>query len=388
MKKILFVISERDYFSAYGRLSYLLQRMSVEFEVTVITDSEGVKDDILKGLQGKKTVTVQKVDAQPLPITFDFRNNLAKAFVRYTHDLTIPGTDLKIWKTAAFDDFWGHITTCSFPELSTIDADLVLLPLISYDDTPWQETDFLYTHAAFRAKEANKKVVGLQLFPVFNTLLLMAKLVDAIILKDKQEEEFYIRKGFREDTLHVLTDDKDVYSLTTIDDVYKNHMYNSQLDIGPGEMAVAITNHMKYRPQIREAIGLLGESKLPVVLLLIKREYAVRDLHEDQIIRDIYFDDIRRSGCKFYLIEQQSTVPTLMVSDVIISPVYAVPLEFAAHYGKTALVYNPYFEDMPDFKNVSFINKPSGFIRCLKNAYDERQKRTTINKTLEKILKG
>ena len=375
MKKLLFPIGDRDYETTQGRIIYLLKSLSKTFRVELITNSKEVYDNISKKLEPGGNVTVKYVEPRFLPLNFDYRDNLAKIFVRYTHDLSLPNTDLKIWKTAAFDDFWGHISTCAFPEIQTIDADVVVLPLISHDDAPWEETDIFYTTLLFMAKEAGVKVAGYQLYPVFNGVTLMTKLVDAIIVRKEFEKEFHIKMGIAPEKIHLLTDEKDIYSLSTIEDTYKNHIYNAQIEIRRDELGVVVCNHGKLRPQIIEIFKAIGESKIPTVLFLIKRDFVIRELQEDEIIKDLFFDPIREIGCRFYLVEQQSLVPIAMMADVVISPAYIVPLEFAARYGIEAWVYNRCHDPLSKVNGVTFMNQREELTASLEKAYEDKRKK-------------
>lgn len=216
------------------------------------------------------------------------------------------------------------------------------------------ETDIFYTTLLFMAKEAGIKVVGYQLYPVFNGVKLMPQLMDAIIVRKEFERDFHIKMGIAPEKIHLLTEEKDIYSLSTIEDTYKNHIYNSQIEISRDELGVVVCNHGKLRPQIIEIFKALEESKIPVVLFLLKRDFVIRELQEDEIIKDLFFDPIRKIGCRFYLVEQPSLVPIAMTSDVVIAPTYVVPLEFAARYGIKAWVYNRCYDPLPDVNGVSF----------------------------------
>ena len=145
MRKILFPISEKEYIVCQKRLCHLIKTIAQAFWVDVVTTAEEVFDDLKTKLEGCQNTEVRYLKEKFLPLTFDFRDNVSKIFVKYTEDLYIPGTDLKMWKTAAFDDLWGHISACAFPEVKSVDADAVLLPLQSWEELPLESTDVLNT---------------------------------------------------------------------------------------------------------------------------------------------------------------------------------------------------------------------------------------------------
>ncbi len=385
MRSILFPMSEKEYLSSQKRIAELIKKMTEAFRVEVWTASQTVYEDLKEGLKACPNLKLKCLKPAYLPLTFDFRDNASKIFSRYAKGITIPGTDLEIWKTAAFDDLWGHYSTCSFPEIKKIEADMVLLPLQSWEDLPLDETDVLYTSIALLAKEGGKKIVGYQLHPVFNVFKLMPRLMDGIIVRADFERQFYIDMGIAPAKVFCLSDPKDIYALSTIEDAYKNHLYNDQIPVRPDELSVVVLNHAKLRPQMREIFDLIAESKIPVVLSLVKRDFFVKDLSEDEIIKDAYFPAIKKIACPFYLVEVDSMVPTAMVSDVVISPAYVTPLEFAARYEKASWVYNPCDEKRSPVNGVRFIDQPEDFVAALKKVYGEKQKRLGMNDLLQEI---
>ena len=148
MKKILFPLADKEY-AVIERVHFLLKSLSKSFIVEVLIASKDVHEGISKKLKGCENVILRLAEPKYLPFNFDFRNDLARIFIQYTDNICIPNTDLKLWKTAAFDDFWGHVSNISFPEITGIDADIVLLPVISFEDSPWEEADVFYTTFVF-----------------------------------------------------------------------------------------------------------------------------------------------------------------------------------------------------------------------------------------------
>ncbi|HBI24107.1 MAG TPA: hypothetical protein DDX84_07910 [Nitrospiraceae bacterium] len=385
MKKILFPLADKEY-TVLERMHLLLRSLSRNFIVEVLTASKDVHEGISKKLVDCQNIILTLVEPKYLPFNFGFRDDLAKIFIQYTDNICIPNTDLKLWKTAAFDDFWGHLSNISFPEIRGIDADIVLMPLISFEDNPWEEADVFYTTVAFMAKNAGVKIIGYQVYPVFNCLKLMPRLMDAIIVREEYEREFYSDIGIPTEKIHLVTDEKDIYLFSTIEDAYKNHLYNTHIDIGRDELGVLVINHQKYRPQIKEIFNAIGQSGVATVLSLLKRDYHVREVTEDHIMEKLYFDDIRKITDRFYLIESQSVVPIIMLSDVIISPAYVAPIEFASRYRKRAFVYNPLYGSRPDINGVKFVNMQTELTALLKTAYSEKRESVSMTNILKLLM--
>ena len=387
MKRVLLPVSEYEYNSADGRLFNLAKGLSEHFIVKFLTFSKDVVDTINKKASDCKNISAEFVETGSIPLPLDLRTNLVKIFIQFTDDLFIPGTDLKLWKTAATDDFWGHLSPCSYEGKLTVDADIVLLPLLTYDYTPPEDTDVFYTSVLFKAKEADIKVAGYQLYPVFNGHKLMPRLMDALIIRKDYEKQFYIDKGIAAENIYLLTDAKDRYSLSTITDAFQNHLYNDQIPISRDELAVVVFHHAKFRPHIRQIIKAIGNAKVPVALFLVKLGFVIKDLLEDQIVNDFYLEDIKKAGCRFYLVEPQSSVPVEMISDVIIAPAYTAPLELAFRYGKKTIVYNPFYDNMPDVEGTDFINTHQELTAALKRAHHEKKTTVSMADAINSILR-
>jgi len=377
MKKLMFPLNERDYFATGGRISYLMDDLSKYYMVEVLTISKDVYDDLLKKVEStSSSVLVRYIDSIYTPVTIATRDDLVKIFIRYTYDMVIPGTDIKIWKTTAIDDFFGHISGLSFPGITGSDADMILFPLMNDDEPLSEDSDIFYTTLLFDAREKGTKVMGYEVYPVFGGNLLMPRLMDGLIVRKEFEKLFYIKKGIAAEKIWVLTNDRDIYSLSTIEDTYKNYLYNSQIEVNRSELAITVFNHAKFRPQLSELFRVIAETGFPVVLLLVKRIYNIGGYTEDNVIDGIFMEDIKKIKCRFYIVDPTSVVPTVMISDVVISPSYIGPLEFSAQNGKESWVYNPLNDPTPEVNGITFINNPGDLARTFKRAY--KTKRDTV----------
>ncbi len=389
MKKLLFPVSERDYFATSARICHMLNELSMHFIIEVLTISKKVYDEINEKLDtASSNIHARLIVEESLPITYAVRDDLAKRFVQYTYDIVVPGTDLKLWKTTAFDDFWGHISGSYYPEIAGIDADMLLFPLMNYDESISDEVDVFYTTLLFDAKEAGIKVAGYQVYPVVESGLLMARLMDALIVRQEYEKQFYVKKGIAQEKIWVLTDSRDIYSLTTIEDVYKNHLYDSQITIDRSELGVVVFNHARFRPQLREVFRVITETGIPVALFLVKRNIIVREYTEDKIIEGVFLNDLKKIKGRFCVVGSDAVVPVVMTSDVVISPSYISPVEFSAQQGKDAWIYNPVIDPMPDINGVRFIKSPDNLAQSLKRAYKRKHDTIGMIDIINELTKG
>ena len=82
MKKVLIPLGERDYETTQRRVGHLIESLSKTLQVEIITNGKAVYDNFNKRVGPNPNVTVKFVEAKFMPLTFDFRDNLAKIFVR------------------------------------------------------------------------------------------------------------------------------------------------------------------------------------------------------------------------------------------------------------------------------------------------------------------
>lgn len=387
MKKLLFPISEPDYFTTQGRLSYIIQALEKEYSVEVLTTSQRVYDDATQKLLACPNVKVSRIDPKIFPLSFDMRDHLARISISYSHELCLSGTDLRLWKISAADDFWGHLSLFGYPDLKLHEADITLLPLLSTDEFPWEETDVLYTFITVLAKEAGKKMIGYQLYPVFNSAYLMPRIMDAIIVRKDYEKQFHMDIGIPSDKIHLLTDPRDRYALSMIEDPYCNAFFHSETPVLREELAITITNHAKYRPQILQILRAIEESGIPTVVSILKKGFTVMDSSEDQVIEEMYANDFNKAGCRVNIVESQALIPTIMNSDVVVGPTYVGSIQLAGRYHKRAWVYNPLTEVRLEVDGVRFINEEKDLLAALALAYTEKLKLIGMLDILNRIVR-
>ncbi|MEW6417020.1 MAG: hypothetical protein AB1480_02740 [Nitrospirota bacterium] len=388
MKRILFPIGEREMLATQGRLMYLPERIaSPDVTVDIITYSNEVFEKTGNFWKNNNNINVVLSDPNPLVIPADFRDNLVKIFIPQIKDILIPDTDLSLWKVAAFDDFRGHISSFTFPDLKG-DYDLMLLPFPSFDEPPPDKSDAFYSTIIFLAKERGIPIVALQIYPVFNTPVLFVKIADYFIVKSEFERQYYEQRGIEKGKIFILNDIKDCYCLDTIEDVYKNLLFDEQIkkiELTSDELVVLIINHPRFRAQIKEILKLLGSLNTPKTVFFLKRGYHVRDLSEDQIINDLIREDLKRIKGRFFIAEDGSLVTLLMLSDLIISTSYIIPLQFASKYNKVAVVFNPLFPKTPSHNGVTFINNLNVLLEVISLCISAKKTDVSIGDILKKV---
>lgn len=386
-KRILFPIGEREFVSVQERLLYIPLKLAKKgFVIDVVTYNEEIYEKTRSFFKNAANVNPIFLKSAPLVWSPQQRDDFVRIYIKHTFDLLIPGTDMKYWKTSAFDDFRGHIAPYSF-SVRGDDYNLLMMPLPSFDEPPLTECDVFYSTLVFYAKEKGIPIAGLQIYPVLHTPLLYRKIMDYLIVKEEFEKEYYRKCGVEGDKIFVLNAPEDNYCLSTIEDIYKNLMFDEQISIGADEVTVLIVNHPKYRPQINEVLEALSKLNIKKSVFFLKRGYDVRELSEEQIIEEIIRPAIERVGGKYYIVQEGALVKLLMLCDVIIATTYIIPLNFAVKYNKTAIVYNHLKSEGMFEDGVSFLNNRNALIKAVLASHDKKRTCIPISDIVKRMVK-
>ncbi|BCB96080.1 hypothetical protein JZK55_10020 [Dissulfurispira thermophila] len=386
-KKILFLVGDKEFASVQERLFHIPSKLAKNgFLVDVVTYNEDVYEKAKVFFKGVDNINPILLKSTPLIWSPQQRDDFVRIYIRHTFDLFIPGTDLKYWKTSAFDDFRGHIASHSFSGIE-MDYNLLLMPIPSFDEPPSIVCDVFYTTFIFHAKEKGIPVAGLQIYPVLHTPVLYMKIMDYFIVRALFEKEHYERNGVEGSKIFILDMPYENYCISTIEDTYKNLMFDKQFDIQDDEIAILIVNHAKYRQQINEVLQALSKIDIKKTLFFYKRGYHVRELSEDEIIEEIIKPYLERVGGKHYIVHEGSIAKLIMLCDVIIATTYIVPLTFAAQYQKVAVVYNPLKKAATFEDGVSFLNDSNTLRHIVKERFFKKKSYNSIDEIVKGIAK-
>lgn len=385
MKKILFAVGEKEFLSTQERLIYIAGSLELSgYSVDILTYSEKVYSKAKEIYKDSKGVNVIIMQIKSIPVPYGFRDDLLKTFIKQTHHLYIPGTDVRLFKLSAFDDFWGHIESRTFLDLNLSNYDIVIMPLPSEEDH-LSDDDVFYSTICFQAKEKTKSIAGLAVYPVVQSPLIYFKTVDYLIVKEGWEVKYSLDMGMSSENVFHLTYDKEAYLITTIEDTYKNLMLKSGINAPKDSVYITLINHTRFRPFVMDALKTIGEMDMPREVFLLKKGFTIRELTEDDIIKDVYMDIIKKAQCNVYLADHDAKASLMMTSDIIISPVYVSPLKFASNYGKLSIVYNPFYEAIPTNDNVIFINDRKALKDTIINCYYAKRSITSFKDILNSL---
>lgn len=315
------------------------------------------------------------------------RDDFARTFIKLYHDIEVPGTDFKFWKQVGFDDFLWNVNVNLFPRI-TVKYDLVLMPVPSTEESGSSKNDVFLTNVVYYAKEQKVPLAGYQLFPVYDAPIVFWRLFDYLIVRDDFEREYVGRCGFDGGRVHVVDDFTDAYAMATVEDTYKNMLFGEhKFDFAPGSLVVTVVNNPRNRPQLNEIFETIGSAKFEKEMIFCFVNFAVREYHEGDIFELMLRPVLEKTMKKFFVVQAGGIVKSLMFSDVIISTTHIVPLEFAARYGKTAVVYNPLRESPPISRGVSFVQTRQELARILDEASARKASAVTLSGAVERIMK-
>ncbi|MBF0608528.1 MAG: hypothetical protein SFH39_13370 [Candidatus Magnetobacterium sp. LHC-1] len=378
MSKLLLPLGEGEMQSTNGRLVFIARSLAARgHSIDVITYSKSVFNFAGDVLKDHKNIRAIHVGSQPL--NYYHIPSLVNTFIKLTYDMHLPQTDLKLYKVTAFDDFRGHISSFTYPAIDLSAYDMVLLPIPSIEIPPLNDCDIFYSTVCFYAKDKKIPIIGLQVFPVIQTPPIFFRVVDYLIIKEEYEREFLEGYGFDTTRAFVLNYDSEAYFADTVEDKYLDFLLEPIVEVPKEELAILVINHPRLRFCIREIIEVVGALNIPKTLFLLKRKFVIRELSEDDIIRDLFMDAIKRVKGRSFIMESDAKSNLLMISDVIISPSYLSTLGFASKYNKLSIVYNPLNDKEVFQKGVTFINDKETLKRAVLQGYENKRSVTSVS---------
>ncbi|MBF0316721.1 MAG: hypothetical protein HQL04_00975 [Nitrospirae bacterium] len=372
MSRLLIPLGEGEMQSTNGRLVFVAKALASRgHTIDIITYSKSVFNFVGDVLKDHKAIRAIHVGSQPL--NYYHIPSLVNTFIKLTYDMCLPQTDLKLYKVTAFDDFRGHISSFTYPAIDLSGYDMVLLPIPSIEIPPLNDCDIFYSTVCFYAKDKKIPIIGLQVFPVIQTPPIFLTVVDYLVIKEDYEREFLNGYGFDQERAFVLNYDRDAYLVNTVEDKYLDFLLDPVVEVSKEELAILVINHPRLRFCIREIIEVVGALNIPKTLFLLKRKFVIRELSEDDIIRDLFMDDIRKVKGRSFIMDSDAKSNLLMISDIIISPSYLSTLGFASNYNKLSIVYNPLNDKDVSQRGVTFISDKETLKKTVMQAYERKR---------------
>src|SRR5258706_12272032 len=130
---VLFAVGEADFGYSETKILQLANRLRVhgECRVRIATHDQDTFKEAKKLGFDPQLVTIESPG-----VTVDDRLRATDEMIRETANIDIPGSTLPLWKVLAMDDFLSSLQLFGSQPSETIDADVVLAPLLPVDNNP------------------------------------------------------------------------------------------------------------------------------------------------------------------------------------------------------------------------------------------------------------
>lgn len=338
--RILFAVGDADDAYTESKIWRLMQRLQGQtgYEVIgVTTDQETAKSGEKLGLQ------VQIVSINPQGVSAEERVWAASELIRETADLRVPGSDLFLWKVLALDDFVGSLLLFGAQPTVAVEADLVILPLMSMDNNS-RDACGLYTWLTAQAQQKGIPVIGLEVSPLGNKTTLSHLPATHYAVKTPWARNFLIRRGIaapsqvsvlRWEETYMLWPGQDEYTEAYLD---KEAKAREMLKTPPDRFIVVITHHVNLLWEVRETLAALAQAPGPLsVVIRVNPATVRRQYYERDMVLKAYVNELR--ALPHVMIDEQVGVGLLLqLADLVISPFAGTTTERASLCRKPTII--------------------------------------------------
>ncbi len=340
-KRVLFAVGDADFGYSEGKILRLAQRLRAPTRWNVIV----IGHDVPTIEQAKRLMLEARlIEIQSPGITVEERLRSTDEMIRETADITIPGSDLLLWKVLAMDDFLSSLQLFgAIPTLSLEDADAVVVPLMAVDNNT-RSTCGLYTWIISEARRKRIPVIGLEVSPLGNKNTLSHLPADHYVVKSYWSKEFLVRQKLAHAREISILKWEDSYFLWPGQDEYteayleREEKAREMLNIPRNEFVVLIPHHVAFLWEARKILEALAEIGFPVhVVIRVDPRTTRRHLPEREIVLQSYGKEIR--ALHHVTIDERIGVGLLLqLADLVISPFAGTTTERASLCRKPTIV--------------------------------------------------
>ncbi|MCI4624453.1 MAG: hypothetical protein L3V56_00660 [Candidatus Magnetoovum sp. WYHC-5] len=384
--RVLMLAGDIDFQSTAGRLIYLARSLTQNgFDVDIMTYSKSVFsfcDKFAKNLNVRIRVLLRVPQILPVEHTV----TLVNSYIKLIYDMELPQTDLKLYKVTAFDDFRGHLVNFTYTDIDIKPYNAILLPMITTETPPMPDSDIFYSTICFFAKELSVPIIGINIFPVIQTPSLLYWIIDYFIVKDKWEKTYLLNYGVEEERVLILDYKIDAYYIEPIEDKYMDYILNPGINFSKNELVIVVVNHPRLRFCVTDILDVIHKLEVPKFMIFLKRNFFVRELSEDDVLKEFFLEDIKNINGRSMVLEPESKTVALMACDIIISPSHLTTLDFVARYNKDAVVYNPLNIEEDLNMNISFTKTKEELMTALIKCYEKKQALMGISDIVSRVL--
>jgi hypothetical protein len=340
-KRVVFAVGDADYGYSEGKILRLAHRLQAHMgcKLMLMThDPETLE-------QGKKLMLDSRlIDIQSPGVTVEDRLRSTDEMIRETADISIPGSDLLLWKVLAMDDFlsslqlFGAIPTSSFG-----DADAVIVPLMAVDNNT-RATCGLYTWIVSEARRKGISVIGLEVSPLGNKNTLSHLPADHYAVKSHWSKDFLVHEKLATPEQVSILKWEESYFVWPGRDEYteafleRDAKAREMLNIPWDEFVVLIPHHVAFLWEARKILEALAQVGFPAhVVIRVDPRTTRRHFPEREIVLQSYGKEIR--ALHHVVIDERIGVGLLLqLADLVISPFAGTTTERASLCRKPTIV--------------------------------------------------
>lgn len=342
--RVLFAVGDADWKYTRGKLARLARRLAAEgFEVRVASHAEEIAAEAAAA--GLESVTVPP---ETLSLTPEQSVAMTELMIRYTREVSLPGSGFALWKAMAMDDYLGALNVTVHPPLAE-GFDAMLCPLMGVDNNTTAASHF-YAAMLLEAKKRGAPVVGLEVSPLGNRQTLGASLADLYAVKSELSRSFLLGQELaREEGAFVLPE-LERYLLECREDPYldgyleQERALRERLGLAPQRVVVFVPHNVAFVHEVRRILGGLARLSAPLtVIVRADPNIARHGLSEREIVEKACAAQLRRLP-HAVVDDAGGWLWPLLAADAVVAPAFSVFTELAASYGKLTVVCQPWVE--------------------------------------------
>lgn len=349
--RVLFAVGDADFGYTEGKIWHLVRRLRDHTGWDVV----GVAHDREVGKKGQQLglqvwnveIVSSQVEWQEYYLTVD-------NMIRQTSDIIISGSDLPLWKILAMDEFKGSLILLGMKLPSSIEADLVVVPLMSVDNNSKGSCAF-YTWMVSKAREKGIPVVGLEISPLGNKYTISQLPASRYAVKSEWSRKFLIRQGMAHPSQVSVLKREEAYLLWPGREEYaeayleKEPTVREVLKIPPGRFTILIHHHVAFIRDMHRILEALAEvdrnwrqgqedNSIPFsVVIRVDPRTMRRQYPEREIVLKAYDKELQ--ALPHVIIDETAGVGLLLqLADLVISPFAGTTTERASLYCKPTII--------------------------------------------------